>query len=54
MWLKLAKKSQNKLTKTKKTKSYGTGEGSNNSPFIWTLLSSETIKIYDNYAKGAE
>jgi hypothetical protein len=49
----------NKVTKqtygnTKKTKLYGTGQGSRNSPFIWTLLSSEMIKIFDKYAKGAE
>jgi hypothetical protein len=49
----------NKITKqtygnSEKTKLFGAGQGSGNSPFIWTLISSEMIKIYDKYAKGAE
>jgi hypothetical protein len=55
MWLKLAKKvTKQTYGNTKKTKLYGTGQGSGNSPFIWTLISSEIIKIYHKYVKGAE
>jgi hypothetical protein len=48
------KVSKQAYEKTKKTNLYGTGQGSGNSPFIWTILSSKMIKIYDKYAKGAE
>ena len=37
---------------TSTTPLYGTGQGSGNSPFIWTLISSELIHLYSQLAKG--
>jgi hypothetical protein len=33
---------------------YGTGQGSRNSPYIWTMLSSELIKIHKEMTNGAQ
>jgi Reverse transcriptase-like len=33
---------------------YGTGQGSGNSPHIWTMLSSELVKIHEDMTEGAQ
>jgi hypothetical protein len=33
---------------------FGTGQGSGNSPHIWTMLSSKLIKIHEERTKGAQ